>query len=334
MDNFLSIFAAELSKKMTFKDNNSLLKCDNLIKAVRAKTILQLNSTPFSIDVNKYSNPHSSDNPTGDYHAAYRLTRLADPIPQLEPYYTDSLKSAEEIWGEIISSATTQNQYIKTLISKSKYDYDTSAMTGMGGFPNNWLPVETSPSNWYELVEDESKLINLEIDITKSSDEHNKFIIINGGKEISLNTINMNNGQSSINLASNTTINKIYIDVLRVDFIRPWLNFELLQSSEWSIDGLNEGYFSTGTIDENEGIFPLIIKSMLVGNRITFEGNFDKNDINAILQYQSNNALSIGPFLLNTSTQNVDVTEKKIVTSNVKQIIGYISELIPLSPSK
>ncbi|MBW6411684.1 hypothetical protein [Clostridium weizhouense] len=331
MDNFLSVFAAELSKNKNFKYLNS--KNNMVEKITTPKTILQLNSTPFSIDVNEYSNPHSSDNPTGDYRAAYRLSRLADPIPELETYYTDSLNSSEKVWGNIINSATTENQYILSLLSKSQLDYNTSQMSGMGGIPNSWLPVEIIPSNWYELVKDESKLIKMEIE-TSSNAENKDFIIINEDKGISLNIINMNNSKSEINLNSNTTINKIYINVLRGDFIRNWLNFEILQSSQWNIDGLEKGYFSTGDIYENKGIFPLIIKSILVGTKVTFEGNFDEKDIDVINKYKINNSLSIGPFLLNTETEDVVVHEKKLLTSNVIQVIGYISELIPLCPSK
>ncbi|KFX54032.1 hypothetical protein HYH39_17650 [Clostridium botulinum] len=329
MDDFLSIFAAELSNKMNFEYLNPI---DNMVERIaKPRTILQLNSTPFSIDVNEYSNPHSSDNPTGDYRAAYRLSRLADPIPELETYYTDSLNSSEKVWGNIINSATTENQYILSLLSKSQLDYNTSQMSGMGGIPNSWLPVEIIPSNWYELVKDESKLIKMEID-TSSNAENNDFIIINGDKGISLNIINMNDSKSEINL--NTTINKIYVDVLRVDFIRNWLNFEILESSQWSIAGLEKGYFSTGEINENNGIFPLIIKSILIGTKVTFEGNFDKKDIDAINKCKVNKSLSIGPFLLNTETEDVVVEEKKLLTSNVTQVIGYISELIPLCPGK
>jgi|GEM_PF-5499718 len=73
---------------------------------------------------------------------------------------------------------------------------------------------------------------------------------------------------------------------------------------------------------------------MLMGTQITFKGNFNKNDIDAILKHQSDKSLSIGPFLLNTETQNVVVKEKNILTSNARQIIGYISQLVPLSPGK
>jgi hypothetical protein len=75
---------------------------------------------------------------------------------------------------------------------------------------------------------------------------------------------------------------------------------------------------------------------MLIGSKVSIEGNFHQRDMDIMSEHKRNsNSLSFGPFLLNTSHQPVDVKETKdhmLVTSDIKQIIGYISQLIPASP--
>jgi hypothetical protein len=323
-------------RKLTGFENRGLVTLTQMPTPPKPETILQLNSTPFAIDVNQYRNPHSADNPTGDYKAAYRLTRLADPIPELSTYYSSSLQSAENIWGNIVNYATSQSAYTKNLLNEAQLKYNTSKMVGMGGFIDDWFPVYAIPSNWFDIVGDEKNLMRMEIDMINGDTYNDDFLIVNGGKAISLNIISKGKGQSQINLNPNTTIKKIFVDVLRVDFIRPWLNFEILNLRNWKIDGLEREYYSNGNLDENNGIFPLVTKSMLIGAKISFEGDFDPHDINLLSkQTAKRNNLSIGPFLLNTSEQCLDINNTKqntIITSSIKQIIGYISQLIPESP--
>lgn len=349
--NLSALFATELAKKITIPSKQSIsfekgydvkginkFKNSQVLakKVLQPETVVQLNSTPFKIDIDEYKNPHSTDNPTGDYKAAYRLSRLADAIPELSTYYSSSLNSTEKIWGNIVHYATTQSGYTQKILSEAQLKYSLSKLAGMGGVPEDWLPVYTNPSNWYDIVEDENNLIKMEIDTVNGETSNNDFLILNGGKAVSLNTINKDNNQSPTSFNPNTTITKIRIDVLRVDFLRPWLNFEIFNLQDWKIDGLHKGYYSSGRLNINDGIIPLIPKSMLIGTKISLDGNFHKNDIDMMADYMTMaNNLSIGPFLLGTNKQCFDIKKKNLnttITSNVKQVVGYISQLVPLSP--
>lgn len=348
MKDLTALFATELSKKYPlakeeldtapkFAPAGRSFSQASVEKSVpQPKSILQLNASPFAIDIDKYKNPHSAGNPTGDYKAAYRLSLLADPIPQLTTHYADSLNSAEKVWGNIVNWANSKSSYTQHLLTEARNNFVASKLSGMGGVPDDWYPVYTTPSNWYEIVSDDSNLIEMEIDAIDGDTGENEFLAINGNEGFTWKINDQNKDTDQVELHSKTTIKKIILHVLRVDFIRPWLDFELLNTKNWEISGLEKGYFSNGQLDNNDGIFPLIAKSMLIGSKVSIEGDFDQIDIDVLSTNELNkNDLSIGPFLLNTNSQSVNINKKgenTLVTSNVKQIIGYISQLIPPSP--
>jgi hypothetical protein len=299
-------------------------------------TILQLNATPFAIDVDEYKNPHSADNPTGDYKAAYRIYLLADQIPQFAPYYISSLNSVKKVYDNLITSASSQIPYAQNLIREAQINFRLSKLSGMGGIPDEWYPVYTAPSDWYDIVQDESNLVNMEIDMIKGDVKENEFITLNGNSGLSWGVSTPKKKKSIFALNKRTKIRKIGLKILRVDFIRPWFDFELLGLKHWEISGLNKEYFSNGKLENNTGIFPLITQSMLIGSKVSIEGDFHQKDMDIMSEHKRNsNDLSFGPFLLNTGNQPVDVKENKdhtLVTSDIKQIVGYISQLIPAAP--
>lgn len=350
MKDLSKLFATELSKKQPIiddditesnasfaKQNKALASPSSAILSAQPKTIVQLNSTPFAIDVGEYKNPHSADNPNGDYKAAHRLAQLANAIPQLAPSYIRSLNYIERTWGNLIKSAISTSRWTNSSLRAAKDDFELYKMSSMSGIPDNWYPVYAIPSNWYDIVLDESNLIKMEIDTLSGDTNNNDFVTIDGSSSLFWNVNDQKKNPNKINLNSNTNIKRIELNVLRVDFRRPWLHYNLFNLTDWKISGLDEGYFSNGKLENNEGVFPLITKSMLIGTKVTLEGNFDQTDINVISQHKGKrNNLSIGPFLLNSESESVNIKEtdqSTFVTSNVKQIIGYISQQIPKSPS-
>ncbi len=307
MEALYELFTAELSKKISpskGKQRRSI-----------SSTVLQINRIPHIIDLNYYKNPHSADNPTGNYAAAYRLYSLADEAPELTLPFFSGMNSIKSIWGNIVNSATSEEISVINLLANAQEDFKNSKMSGMGGVPEDWYPVYARPFNWYELILDKNNLTRIEVNSFNEQDPF--FWSTDSSAQISLNP--------------KTVLDKIYIDVLVVNFIRPWLNFEVFQS-DWKIKGLRKGYYSNGSLRENSGIFPLVTKSMLVGTNASIEGKFASEDMN-ILSSQKANNLSFGPVSLNGGTINKE-ENKTFVSSTVTQVVGYISQLIPLCPQE
>lgn len=298
---------------------------------------MQLNSIPLKIDINVYKNAHSDANPTGDYKATYLFTELANTIPELTAYYNNSPYLLTDVWDNIINSANSNITYTQQLINNAKEKFNASSMSGMGGIPGNWYPVSANPFNWYDIILDDSNLIQMELDLQSDASNNNSFIVINKSAPLTYTFTNQKNETSQFNLNSNTTIKKIYLSVLRVDFIRPWLDFEILNQQNWKIEGLNKYYFSNGNLDSNKGIFPLLTQSILIGTKVSLEGDFSQKDISEITNHQKiGNSVSLGPFLLNSNNENVIIEQKQentIISSNIKQVVGYLSRLIPMSPA-
>jgi len=235
----------------------------------------------------------------------------------------------------LIHGATSTISYTQYLLSQAQNTFDTAKLSGMGGILESWYPVYAKPSDWYALIEDENNLIDLEIDMRQKDSTNDGFITLNNNDSFSWKSVNTNNEVTEDKALHNrTNIGLIKLKVLRVDFVRPWIDFEIFNQKTWKIDGLEKDYFSNGTTQGNKGVFPLITSSMLIGTKVQIEGNFDSSDIDMIQATKGEN-LSIGPFLLNNSAMTAEVAkknEKTTITSNVKQIVGYLSKIIPEAP--
>lgn len=331
MQNLTSLFAAALSEKEAIPKKESALK-----RGDSHSTILQLNSIPLKIDLDKYKNAHSADNPTGDYKAAYLFTVLANTIPELDRYFNNSSYLVTDIWENILDYADSNVLYTNHLLNRAKEKFTSSAMSGMGGIPEHWYPVYANPSNWYDIVQDESALIKMELDLQNAKTDTGSFIVIDEGTPLTWKAKNRKKETISLNIHPDTVIKKIQLTVLRVDFIRPWFDFEILNQQNWEITGLDKCYYSNGKLTLNHGIFPLLTQSILLGTKISIEGNFSKNDIRAMTEHKRKGSeVSLGPFLLNANSQKVNIDQKEggtILTSNIKQVVGYISRLTPISP--
>ncbi len=296
------------------------------------KTLLQLSSIPMAINLDLYKNPHSGDNPTGDYKSAYRFSMLASPIPLVQPQYDESLNTVEKVWGNLLYGATSTSPYTQHLLQESQNMYKASSLSSMAGIPNDWYPVYAKPSDWYTIAEDEANLVDIEIDLEEGEILDNEFITLNGNTLLSWKS---DTNKETIPLHENTNIKKIKLKVLQVDFVRPWLDFEIFNLKNWKIEGITKEYFSNGKIENNQGVFPLITQTILVGTKVSVEGDFDDSDVD-VMKNSKNKSLSMGPFLLNTGDLVAKLEKKQnkvmTVTSNIKHIVGYLSRVVPISP--
>lgn len=88
MEELYSLFASELTRKLpALNAAGTAPQTRGLSGNQSSRAKLQLNRFPVVIDLDNYRNSHSSDNPTGDYRAAYRLYELSDEASQLTTFF-------------------------------------------------------------------------------------------------------------------------------------------------------------------------------------------------------------------------------------------------------
>lgn len=108
---------------------------------------------------------------------------------------------------------------------------------------------------------------------------------------------------TAVGIFNEIAIDKVSFKFLRVEIVRPWLDFSMLSLPEWTIPGLQSGYYSNGEFKNNSGLFPLMPTAFIVARDIDIKG-------------------SIGG------------REFTILKSKGPQIIAWISRLLPLLPPK
>lgn len=315
MASISTAFAAALSEKLEQK--RPLLRS---ARATRVSKIVQLNPFPETLDLNRYREPISSYNPGGDYASAILLSALANRIPSATPFFEDSGNSLTNVWNNLLYAASPQSEqdnYTLRVLTQAQENFTLSKKSGRAGFPDDWYLVETDPYNWYELLSNKANLIHLDIDLQKDNEESGgtEFLTINGVQSLTWNILGSDGKWRPVPVQTETEIRKIQMDVLLVNFTRKWMSYDVF-STQWKINGLKKGFYSSGELTENEGVFPLIIESMLVGAQTVVDGTIDKKDRQILRQ---SSPVALGGFVLNDAT--------------TAHVVGYISRLIPVAPA-
>lgn len=108
----------------------------------------------------------------------------------------------------------------------------------------------------------------------------------------------------------------------RVNIDRDWFKSALLNTPNWYMSNTSVNEYSTGTIDNNPGMFPLLPVSFIVICDLKITANWSPEDKNNL-----NKAVSFGPFDVRNGTLNQNTLEIKGL-----QIITWISKLMPSLP--
>jgi hypothetical protein len=304
-------------------------KRGTLKSSIQDSTIFQVDRFPIVLDVNAYKDAFSSSNPEGSYKAAYRLSKLIDNIPEEGKEYKHTSYSVESVWESIVYGANGTTGSTKELISKCKVDLLSSQKVNMDGTTYKWLNIDTIPENWCDLLDNNENLKTIDIS-PKDNFDCNEEIPL---RKISADLLKVTNQEWS----ENTRIHKITADALRVDIKRPWLNILLLNRSDWSIKGINGGYYSSGSSVVNNGIMPLIIQSMFIAKNINIIGQFSEEDKTMLYnEEKEDNTIGIGPFIMKDNKQKYRIKEgtngKTIISTPITQIIAYDSQRVPRAP--
>lgn len=279
------------------------------------KPILQLNISPFSLDIEKYVDPRSPSNPNGNLLSLLAFRNLVDLIPSFTRDYNSTGKSLEETYGLIVNSATTISPFTAQVIGNAQTDYVENTFADMDGTSGEWRPVYAVPDNWYNAPQDD---LFQETDFDSFLEN---FTILG---QLKKEDFQWRQGNSTPKkLDDRSKIQSIKFKFLIVNLVRPWLNTVLFDTNNWKIEGQSEGFCSSGRIDNNNGIIPLIPTGLLIGSEAEISGDFTIDDKSMLDSVESRNeSLSLGPFVL--KNQN---------TTPTLNVYGWISLLTPFSPA-
>lgn len=107
-----------------------------------------------------------------------------------------------------------------------------------------------------------------------------------------------------------------------VNITRSWLNAALLNVKNWYLAGSKAGDYSTGTIENNPGMFPLLPTAFIAIRDLKITAKWDQQDLSNAAQ-----AKSFGPFDLRSGSFSNNALEAKGL-----QIIAWLSRLNPMLP--
>jgi hypothetical protein len=287
------------------------------------KPILLLNALPLSINPDDFKNVLSTENPDGNLSSLWAFRQLVDPIPMFSRYYSPSTKSTESVYASIVDGATIKGSspFTAQIISESRQSLSQIKYSNMDGTPGTWAPVYSSPSDWYDTSNGRYKKI--EFNLSKIGDPDNPFTVI-GGNETSaqLKFCSDNEKSETIELDSSTKIHKITMKYLEVTLNRQWYNELLFNITGWSLTGQPEGFCSSGDLNSNNGIFPLVPSSILFGYDVSVDADWSTND-----KMRIDDAIVKGIHVL-LENLIINPAEKQ----SHLQVIGWVTSLIPFSP--
>lgn len=305
-----------------------------------SKTVLQLNAFPVTLNPANFANPYSRENPGGDIRTAYAFRKIADPVPSLSRTYNPSGHSTEEVYGNLVQFASIleKERFVAGVFGSANETFSKAALVPLTSQPDEWRLVGAMPSDWYDVTQVE-RFQDVELDLTGSEDASGQFTVVPGSEIMQWRMGDPARPKAMEASHKDTQILSLKLKYLQVTFERPWLDFELFNLSGWFLQGQPRGYLSTGLIDDNQGILPLLTTGMVVGIDITADVYIGGKGRDLVLHALSaKKSLSLGPFQFMSvaASQAGNEVRCKTVTSDsagaVLHVVGMISNLVPLAP--
>lgn len=107
-----------------------------------------------------------------------------------------------------------------------------------------------------------------------------------------------------------------------VNITRPWFKSALLNLHSWYMFGSQAGEYSSGTLDHNPGMFPMLPSAFLAIRDLKISAQWSAQDRQSLPR-----AKYLGPFDIGSATLQADS-----LTSSGLQIVGWLSRLNPMLP--
>ncbi|UOD30441.1 hypothetical protein INH39_01405 [Massilia violaceinigra] len=291
--------------------------------ATDQRPVLQLNALPMTLAPSAYANAHSSANPGGSYSTLNAFSELADSVPVFSEYYSPSLNTVSAVYSNLLRGASVKADapYAGTVIAKALQNVASGGFSNLDGTPGLWYPVYAIPGDWYD-TGDPDRFSDITLDLTgEGKDDSGPYRILEESKNsIAANLIRIGKGDA-VQIDPASALKRVTLKYLEVQLNRPWLDFEVFNLGGWFIGGLDAGYFSDGSIDNNQGVMPLITTSLLVAINVDLAADWSAKDQQFIDDTRrQGDGVAVGPFAINAAA------------STDLHVIGWVSRLVPLAP--
>lgn len=273
-----------------------------------------------------YENAHSSINPNGSYTSLYAFSQLTNTIPSFTEYYSPSLNTISSVYRNLLYGASVEEQekYAEIVIANSLNSFNLASLSSMDGTPVDWYPVYPTPVDWYD-THNPLRFSKITLNLTgnDTDDRSGPYRVLGDGNNNILSTLtNISTGLSAP-LDKATSLKSAKFNYLEVRLNRHWLNFEVFNLYGWFINGQKSGYFSSGRIDNNQGVIPLITTSMLVAINVELAVEWSAKDQHVLDDAkQKREQIALGPFVTNSDSDSAPELH----------VIGWVSQLVPLAP--
>jgi hypothetical protein len=288
-------------------------------RAVRP--ILQLNRFPVSIDTATFQNAFSGRNPGGDYKSLFAFQQLVDPVPTFTRSYGASAGSTEQIYGALLKGASVSgdSSFPAGVLSEARAVFESEKFPNLDGTPGVWRPVYATPDDWSTAAPERFR--SIDIDLDTSSTPQNAFAMIGDDEELALRLGSDNaNGPTSTWVRG---VRSVRVEYLLVGLRRPWLHPMVFETNDWFLSGQDAGFCSSGKLNGNRGVLPLIPTGLLLGRNVDVTAEWSAAGTSMLSEARSAGVpVSLGPFLLSAPGN----------ARSTLHIIGWTSDLVPFSP--
>ena len=307
------------------------------LAASPVKPVFQLNALPQPLDPTTFAGAMAPGNPGGALAPLAAFRDLVDPVPAMTRFYSAGAMSTEQAWGNFINGASVKpGALFSTLaLSASQQNFLTYALAGLTPAATSWRPVYSTPDNWWDL--DKQSFTPVVVDPNAAGGPNGAYATIGAANQASpLQWRDPRSGKTTP-LASGTTLTAIRFNAFEVVLRRPWLDPSLFNMPAVYLGGEPSGLYSTGQLNDNGGLLPLLSTSFYLATDVEIEADWAAADLKRLQQAQANHTpLALGAFALAATlgARTTPLTLKgDIVSSPLPQIVAWVSALTPLCPS-
>lgn len=303
-----------------------------------ANPVLQLPAFPIPLDPQQYENPVTNTNPNGDYIPLYRFRTLVDPVPSFTRYYNPTPSSIEGSWGDFVNGAAVRGSgYAAAVLANAQQSYSNAALSNLAGL-GTWRPVYATPDDWFDLSIP-GRFVDIEIDLSDPATQTAFSLIPGAGAGPSWSISTPGQPGKIVALDANTQLQTLHAKAMTVTLSRPWLEFGLLGVDGIYLSGQRMGLYSSGMLNNNDGIMPLLPSGLCIATDVQIQASWSPADSDVLkLAAQNKFQVSLGHFALSsgeaTAAQPAYSTRLQagMISTTAVQVIAWISTLVPLSP--
>jgi hypothetical protein len=180
-------------------------------------------------------------------------------------------------------------------------------------------------------------MLDTDIDLTSTSDAMLAgYNVLDGGGPDSITwTVN----GAARPLGAGSSLRRLRFKRGMVTFDRPWLDPAILRYAGWHVPGVRAGLYSTGSLDSNDGMFPLLVAGMIIAADVEISGSWAPEDREIVkTAIRTKTPINLGPFTLGGPSPagqpppSLDFASGTVSVPGV-QVYGFWSGLVPLTPA-